>query len=80
MGEFLILTWVTRSWPRPARVTLVIFQILQAYALLATRGHYTIDIVLAVPCAFFANAVALKALLLLCGKSKTSVGALVAAK
>jgi len=67
VGEFLLLTWVTRDWPRPARVLLIAFQVLQVYALLATRGHYTIDIVLAVPCAFLANAVAVRALLFLCG-------------
>lgn len=62
VGEFLLLSWVTRHWPAPARWALVVFQILQAYGLLATRGHYTVDLLLAVPCAFFADAVARRAL------------------
>jgi hypothetical protein len=40
----------------------VVFQILQAYGLIATRGHYTIDLVLAVPCAFFADSMAVELL------------------
>jgi hypothetical protein len=58
VGEFLLLYWATRSWPASVRVALVVFQVLQAYALLATRGHYTIDLLLAVPCAYFADGVA----------------------
>lgn len=58
VGEFLLMWWVTRHWPRPARAALLIFQVLQAYALVATRGHYTIDVLLAIPCAFLALAVA----------------------
>jgi hypothetical protein len=73
VGEFLLLTWVTRDWPRPVRVLLIVFQLLQAYALIATRGHYTIDIILAVPCAFLANAVAVRVLLFLCGRERSSV-------
>lgn len=58
VGEFLILSFaVWPSWPLGARVGLVVFQLLQATALIATRGHYTIDIVIAVPFAFFADRV-----------------------
>jgi len=56
VGEFLLMTWCGRHWPRPARWALILFQVLQAYGLLATRGHYTIDLVVAVPCAFLADA------------------------
>lgn len=62
VGEFLLLTWATRGFPRSFRVALILFQILQVFALIGTRGHYTIDIFLAVPCAFFADAVAVRVL------------------
>jgi len=62
VGEFLLLTWATRHWPRPLRAGLIVFQILQAYALLATRGHYTIDMVLAIPCAFFSDSMSIELL------------------
>jgi hypothetical protein len=58
VGEFLLIYWAARSWPPLARTLLVIFQVLQAYALIATRGHYTLDIVLAVPSALLADAAA----------------------
>ena len=67
VGEFLLLYWATRSWHPAARVLLIVFQMLQAYALLATRGHYTIDILLALPCAYFANGVVTACLLRLTG-------------
>jgi hypothetical protein len=63
IGEFLLMMWAAgRSWPAPARWGLIIFQLLQAYGLLATRGHYAIDLVVAVPCAFLANYLAMRAL------------------
>jgi hypothetical protein len=62
VGEFLLLFWATRSWPRPIRVFLVVFQLVQAYALIATRGHYTVDVLLAVPCALLADRTAVTAL------------------
>jgi len=58
VGEFLIMMWVGRSWPLPARLVLILFQILQAYGLIATRGHYAVDLLLALPCAYFADAMA----------------------
>jgi hypothetical protein len=58
VAEFLILSFaVWGVWPRRARVALVAFQLLQTVALIATRGHYTVDIVIAVPFAFFADRV-----------------------
>jgi hypothetical protein len=63
VGEFLILSFaVWPFWPLGARVGLVAFQLLQAIALIATRGHYTVDIVIAVPFAFFADRVTVAAL------------------
>lgn len=58
VGEFVLLSLATRHWPKPARVTLIAFQLLQGYALIATRGHYTVDVLVAIPFAFFADAVA----------------------
>jgi hypothetical protein len=59
VAELLMLTWAGgRWWPPGARPVLVVFQVLQAYGLLATRGHYTVDMVIAVPFAFFADALA----------------------
>jgi hypothetical protein len=63
VSEFLILSLAVRPfWPPRARWALVAFQVLQAVALVATRGHYTIDIVIAVPFAFFADRVAMAGL------------------
>lgn len=62
IGEFLLLSWATRSWPAPVRVFIWFFNGLQFYGLLATRGHYTVDLLVAVPCAFFADRVAVRLL------------------
>ncbi|HYO96714.1 MAG TPA: phosphatase PAP2-related protein [Polyangiaceae bacterium] len=58
VGEFLLLTWAMRGAPRPIIGVLVVFQVVQAYALIATRGHYTIDLLVAVPFAFMADRIA----------------------
>jgi hypothetical protein len=59
VAELLLLYWAGgRLWPRGAKPVLVVFQVLQAYGLLATRGHYTVDMVIAVPFAFFADSLA----------------------
>jgi hypothetical protein len=59
VGEFLILYLVVRTtWPRGALWALAAFQVLEALALVITRGHYTIDIVIAVPFAFLADRLA----------------------
>jgi len=62
VSEFFLLYRVTRSWPTWARVALLVFQVVQIYGLLATRGHYTIDILLAFPCAYLADRIALRLL------------------
>jgi hypothetical protein len=63
VGEFLILSLAVRPfWPGRARLALGLFQVLQAVALVATRGHYTVDIVIAVPFAFFADRLTVAAL------------------
>jgi hypothetical protein len=57
--EFLILYLAVRTtWPRWALWALIVFQVLEALALVITRGHYTIDIVIAVPFAFLADRLA----------------------
>ncbi len=56
---FLLLLFVMRDWPRAARFALAAFTLLMVYALLATREHYTVDLLLAVPVAVFADRVAL---------------------
>jgi hypothetical protein len=68
VGEFLLLYWVTRHWPPVVRIGLALFQVIQIYALLATRGHYTIDIVVAVPCALLEFRLALWLLLRSAGR------------
>jgi PAP2 superfamily protein len=63
VGEFLILSLAVRPfWPGRARLALGAFQVLQAVALVATRGHYTVDIVIAIPFAFFADRLTVAAL------------------
>jgi hypothetical protein len=64
VGEFLLLLRLTRSWPRWPRAVLAVFSVLQIYGLLATRGHYTVDIILAFPCAYFADRMAVHVLAL----------------
>jgi hypothetical protein len=59
VAEFLILSFAVRaSWPRPARCGLAAFQLLQAIALISTRGHYTVDLIIAVPFAVLADRLA----------------------
>jgi hypothetical protein len=59
VAELLMMTWAGgRFWPTGVRPALIVFQVLQVYALLATRGHYTVDMVIAVPFAFVADRLA----------------------
>jgi hypothetical protein len=63
VAEFLILSLAVRAfWSRPAMVGLVVFQILEALALVITRGHYTVDLVIAVPFALLADRLAVASL------------------
>jgi hypothetical protein len=55
VGEFLLFSLATRDWPVAIRRPFIFFQFVQAYALIASRGHYTIDLIVAVPCAFLAD-------------------------
>jgi hypothetical protein len=55
VAETILFLRVTRAWPKPVRLFLVAFTIAQIYALLATRGHYTVDLIVAIPVAYFAD-------------------------
>ena len=50
---FLMVLFVTGTWPRIWRWAVGVFLVAMVYALLATRDHYSIDILLAIPCAYF---------------------------
>ena len=49
MAEFLILYLVMRRGPAYIAGGLMAWQLVQAYALLATRDHYLLDMLVAVP-------------------------------
>jgi hypothetical protein len=70
VGEFVLLLRLTRSWPPAARAFLWVFSVLQVYGLLATRGHYSVDIILAFPCAYFADRMAVHVLALVSSPSR----------
>jgi hypothetical protein len=53
--ELILLLRATRSWPAWARAILWAFQILQIIGLISGRGHYTVDIVVAIPVAICAD-------------------------
>jgi hypothetical protein len=61
-AAYLLLLMATGTWFRIARVSLAVFLGFMIYGLLATREHYTIDILLAVPCSFFAMFLAVELL------------------
>ncbi len=62
VGELILLLRLTRSWPRPARAFLWLFSGLQIFGLLSTRADYTVGIIVAFPCAYFADRMAVKLL------------------
>jgi hypothetical protein len=62
VGEVVLLLAATPRWPPWTRRALLVYQAAQIYALIATRGHYTIDLLLAVPCALFADRLAVRGL------------------
>ncbi len=61
-GFFLLFLYVTAAWPKSIRVAIAIFTLVMIYALLATREHYTIDILIAFPVSYLADRLALKLL------------------
>ena len=50
---FIMLLLATGTWPKFWRWVVGVFLVSMVYALLATRDHYTVDILLAIPCAYF---------------------------
>jgi hypothetical protein len=62
VGEAVLFLLCTKNWRRSARIGLWIFLLVQCYALIAVRGHYTVDLLIAIPCAFFADLIAVKIL------------------
>lgn len=55
VAVFVLLLLATSTWPGIARAGVKVFIALMIYGLLATRDHYSVDILLAFPCAFFAD-------------------------
>lgn len=53
---FLTLLFCTNTWQTIYRILVGIFLAVMIYGLIACRDHYTVDILLAVPCSFFADA------------------------
>lgn len=62
VAEIYLFLRVTRNWPAPLRAFFWAYHFAQMYALLATRAHYSIDILLAFPCTYAADRVAVKVL------------------
>ncbi len=62
VGEFLLMHRAVAWGPWPLRLLLYVFHPIQAYALMATREHYSLDILAAVPFAFLADALSVRAL------------------
>jgi hypothetical protein len=56
---YILLLLCTNTWRTIYRVLLGAFLLVMVYALIAARDHYSIDILLAIPCSFFADACAL---------------------
>jgi hypothetical protein len=52
---FLLLLLATRTWAPAVRLAVALFVVLMMYGLLAARNHYSIDLLLAFPCSYFAD-------------------------
>jgi PAP2 superfamily C-terminal len=59
---FLLLLLATNTWPTIARFCVGAFLAVMIYGMLGMRDHYTVDILLAFPCSYFADAVAVSIL------------------
>jgi hypothetical protein len=53
--EMILLIRATRSWPSGVRALLWAYQILQIVGLIGGRGHYTVDLLVAIPVAICAD-------------------------
>jgi hypothetical protein len=52
---FLLLLMAIHTFPRIVRMVVAVFTAFMIYGLLATRDHYSVDILLAFPCAYFSD-------------------------
>ena len=59
---FLLLLLATNTWPNIARFCVAAFLALMIYGMLAMRDHYSVDILLAFPCSYAADALAVSIL------------------
>ena len=59
---FLLLLLATATWPNVIRFCLVAFLAIMIYGMFAMRDHYSVDILLAFPCSYFADALAVSIL------------------
>jgi hypothetical protein len=59
---FVLVLLISGTWFVLARLGVAVFLVLMMYGLLAARDHYSVDLLLAFPCAFFANALAVRIL------------------
>ncbi|MEA2166630.1 MAG: superfamily C-terminal [Thermoanaerobaculia bacterium] len=55
---YILLLLCTNRWRSIYRVLLGLFLLVMVYGLIAARDHYSIDILLAIPCSYFADACA----------------------
>lgn len=55
---FILLLMCTSTWRTINRLLVGLFLVVMVYGLIAARDHYTIDILLAIPCSYFADACA----------------------
>lgn len=54
---FLTLLLATATWPTVVRALIAIFLAFMIYGMLAMRDHFIIDVLLAFPCSYFADAI-----------------------
>jgi PAP2 superfamily C-terminal len=59
---FILVFLSSGTWNRKGRWAVALFLMVMMYALIGTRGHYSVDILLAFPCATFADRLAVAAL------------------
>jgi hypothetical protein len=58
VAAWTLILLASRGWPRPLRAAVALFLGAQVIALLGGRGHYTLDLVVAVPVALAADRLA----------------------
>jgi hypothetical protein len=61
-AAFITLLLATNAWPNYVRWGVGIFLMFMIYGMLAMRDHYTVDILLAFPCSYFSDMIAVSIL------------------